>query len=569
MPSNRLAPTFFVLLLLGSLAAAQSPSLSYPNVTFPPENPFSSAKAVLGKILFWDEQLSSTNTIACGTCHIPGAGGSDPRSLLPGSDHPGPDGIMGTSDDTIGSRGVVRADHTGKMVDDATFFPEPQRTGRKSPSMIDSAFFTDLFWDGRARSQFVDPSTGLVEVAAGGALESQAVGPILSDVEMAHESRDWPTVIDKITRVKPLRLASNLPADITAALALNPDYPSLFNAAFGTPVVSVKRIAFAIATYERTLVADRTPWDLGTLTPQQALGNQIFNSGSKGRCAQCHSGPLFSDDQFHTIGVRDPNDDVGRMAVTGLATDLGAMKTPSMRNVGLRSMNSGRLFHNGDLSGADMNQIIAFYQNGGAFPQNLDPLMQPLNLTANEVMALEDFLLNGLTDPRVANETGPFSRPTLMSEAGIGLPTVIPGTGFADSNDVIPQIIANQPASLQHPHFTIGVSGTWGGMDAYLVAGSPNTNNDVLFGFVPLGVGFGPMVPFVHQLPLEGFLGVHGTGYGSVTTSISNNPYWAGITFHAQWIVTDPVSLFNPNTNQLVPGLGISLTDAVSFTVLP
>ncbi len=44
-----------------------------------PENPITEQKSVLGKILFWDEQLSSDDTVACGTCHIPAAGGADPR----------------------------------------------------------------------------------------------------------------------------------------------------------------------------------------------------------------------------------------------------------------------------------------------------------------------------------------------------------------------------------------------------------------------------------------------------------------------------------------------------------
>ena len=61
-------------------------------------------KRVLGKILFWEEQLSSDDTVACGTCHIPAAGGADPRL----SANPGPDGLFGTADDTIGSAGIVR-----------------------------------------------------------------------------------------------------------------------------------------------------------------------------------------------------------------------------------------------------------------------------------------------------------------------------------------------------------------------------------------------------------------------------------------------------------------------------
>ena len=70
---------------------------------------------MLGKILFWEEQLSSDNTVSCGTCHRPAFGGTDPRLGL----HPGPDGIHGFDDpetgidDVIGSPGVIRADPQG------------------------------------------------------------------------------------------------------------------------------------------------------------------------------------------------------------------------------------------------------------------------------------------------------------------------------------------------------------------------------------------------------------------------------------------------------------------------
>ena len=87
-------------------------------VTFPPlqpplesaENPVTAAKASLGKALFWDEQLSSTRTVACGTCHRPAEGGSDPRTVVGdlATTNPGFDQIYGTDDDVFGSPGVPR-----------------------------------------------------------------------------------------------------------------------------------------------------------------------------------------------------------------------------------------------------------------------------------------------------------------------------------------------------------------------------------------------------------------------------------------------------------------------------
>src|SRR3954470_4388408 len=80
-----------------------------PPVPAPAENPITEPKRVLGKILFWDEQMSSDNTDACGSCHRPGKGGGDPRSGL----YPGKDGVFGTDDDTFGSPGVAHMDRQG------------------------------------------------------------------------------------------------------------------------------------------------------------------------------------------------------------------------------------------------------------------------------------------------------------------------------------------------------------------------------------------------------------------------------------------------------------------------
>ncbi len=115
-----------------------------------PENPVTEQKRVLGKILFWDEQLSSDDTVACGTCHIPAAGGADPRL----SGHPGPDGLFGTEDDTIGSAGIVHRNTLNEPVTDPVFGLDRQVTGRASPTILMSMYAQDIFWDGRARSAY-------------------------------------------------------------------------------------------------------------------------------------------------------------------------------------------------------------------------------------------------------------------------------------------------------------------------------------------------------------------------------------------------------------------------------
>ncbi len=112
------------LALAAPAASAQGgppPPPPFPQVQAPAGNAITTAKALLGKALFWDEQLSSTRTTACGTCHIPSAGGSDPRALIGLTDHPGLDGVFGTDDDVTGSVGVIQSGADGRYVSEPDF----------------------------------------------------------------------------------------------------------------------------------------------------------------------------------------------------------------------------------------------------------------------------------------------------------------------------------------------------------------------------------------------------------------------------------------------------------------
>ena len=122
-------------------------------------NPVTAAKVYLGKALFWDEQLSATRTVACGTCHAPRAGTGDPRVASGSASflHPGADGQPGTDDDVIGSPGVPLNRKDGSYVWEPYFGLRPQVTRRKAQG-INEAAYTDegLFWDGRAENLFRD-----------------------------------------------------------------------------------------------------------------------------------------------------------------------------------------------------------------------------------------------------------------------------------------------------------------------------------------------------------------------------------------------------------------------------
>lgn len=430
-------------LLLVALCAPASAQLGPPPE--PPQNPITEAKRVLGKALFWDEQLSSDNSTACGTCHIPSAGGTDPR-LDMGSRHPGLDGVYGNEDDRFASRGVHRADAAGDVQPTPLFGFAPQVTPRHSPTNIGAAFFDELFWDGRAGSTFVDPETGNVSIPSGGALETQSLGPILSFVEMADEGRTWDDVRTKLERVVPLALATNINPDLQAAIQTHLDYPGLFANAFGDPAITAERIAYALATYQRTLHPDQTPWDLfaagqtSALTSQERNGlNSFMSAGLK--CSQCHAPPLFSDGTYRNLGLRDIAEDDGRRSITGDNADRGKFKVPTLRNVGLRQ----RFFHNGDPTFASMFLAVFFYNQGaGFFLDNKDPLLAGVFMSPGTAGDIAVFLQNGLTDPRVAAELPPFDRPTLGSERGsvaTFLGSAVPGTGGVE-----PELSIESPA---------------------------------------------------------------------------------------------------------------------------
>ncbi len=381
-----------------------------PPVPVPVENPITEEKRILGKILFWEEQLSANDSVACGTCHEPFAGGGDARA----GSNPGPDRVFGNDDDAVGSPGVPLADAQNLPIAHPDFGFDPQVTHRSAPTVFGAQFASELFVDGAATSRFVDPITGLEQIASGGALESQAVRPPLGVAEMGHQDRDWSEVVTKLEGVTVLALASDLPSDISNLLESSPSYPELFAAAFGDPAITPARIAFAIATYERTLVPDETPWDrymageINALTPDQEAG---WNAFRVSLCATCHQPPLFTDNAFHNIGVRPPDEDAGRQEVTSRFEDRGRFRTPTLRNAGLRSV----FMHNGQIT--TMSSAVSFYldDRGNQFPENLDPLMPLVDIPVDDELPLVDFLENGLTDPRVAAETFPFDRPALST----------------------------------------------------------------------------------------------------------------------------------------------------------
>lgn len=268
---------------------------------------------------------------------------------------------------------------------------------RNAPSLLNVAFVQRLFHDGRA-----------------GNLEEQAIMPIIHPDEMAN-----PSV-----------------ASVVSRLSTWPEYRVLFRRAFGVERPTARRMAMALAAYQRTLLAADSPFDRwryggqpDAITPQQRRGFELFVTQG---CASCHpvgaNNALFTDHDFHNVGVqmrsealrqRDlrvegisgvdasmtPDElrrvgvpdagDLGRQEVTARAADARAFRTPSLRNVAL----TAPYMHDGSF--ATLEAVLEHYIAGG-WPSDptQDPRIRPLPIGRDERDAIVAFL-RSLTSPRL------------------------------------------------------------------------------------------------------------------------------------------------------------------------
>ena len=286
--------------------------------------------AALGQRLFNDPRLSRSNAVACISCHSPAHSFADSKRVSVG--------------------------HEGRQGQ------------RNTPGLLGVAQIKPLFWDGRAST-----------------LEEQALGPLQHPDEMAMD----------------------VPA-LAAKLAALDDYPAQFNAAFGKKVgVTLPRILTALADYQRTLLPPVTRFDTflegerTALNDRELLGLHLFRT--KARCMSCHSGALLTDQQFHNLGLtyygRKKYEDLGRYLVTGRDEDVGKFRTPGLRGVA----QSGPWMHNGlfpqmvgllNMYNAGMSRPVPHNAQQAADPKFpvTSPLLQPLQLTSAEIIALKSFL---------------------------------------------------------------------------------------------------------------------------------------------------------------------------------
>lgn len=328
------------------------------------------ARVELGKLLFYDPILSGGMDVACATCHHPDFGYADGRPLSIGIDATGLGPNRTHNSPT--QEGFVR---------------------RNAPTIINTAFNgmdedgnfnpnnAPMFWDNRANS-----------------LEEQALGPILSFEEMRGHA--FPESVALETIVGRLE-------------AIN-QYQNLFTSAFGNNAINSENIASAIAIFERSITALDSPFDRFQAGNQNAMsqaavrGMQRFNQIG---CDNCHSGPMFSDFELHTVGV--PENPLLDTPDTGANGDF-EFRTPTLRNLS----ETGPYFHNG--VGGNLQQTVQFYirarnfarnnnGNGGGpgglnvndnlDPQDIDNDVEDLNnFNNNDVQDIVAFI-NALNDP--------------------------------------------------------------------------------------------------------------------------------------------------------------------------
>jgi cytochrome c peroxidase len=226
-----------------------------------------------------------------------------------------------------------------------------KRTTRNAPSLFNRAYGKAFFWDGRETT-----------------LEAQALRPIGCPQEMGD------SVAAAIQRLR-----------------THKEYPAQFQTVFPDGVTA-ENLAKAIASFERILLLGNSQvdrfrhGDVPALNANELHGLWLYES--RGRCWRCHSGPNFTDEEFHNTGVGwdQPPLDLGRFAQTRREADRGRFKTPTLRGVAA----TAPYMHDGSLP--TLEAVVEFYNRGGGKNPNLDPAIAPLGLSKEDERDLVAFL---------------------------------------------------------------------------------------------------------------------------------------------------------------------------------
>ncbi len=245
-------------------------------------------------------------------------------------------------------------------------------TKRNTISLVNSVYLSTFTWDG-AYSQLVDVLD--LPVMSGAALHSTPA--LVADVVRTYYSG----LVDELGPTT------------------------------GTDAELYRRAGEVLSAYEAQLRSGLAPLDRylagdpSAISDDAKRGLQVFMG--RGMCSECHNGPLLTDQEFHNTGVEQhgthaPATDLGRGKVTGEVLDMGAFRTPMLRQIA----ETGPYMHTGEL--ATLAEVIDFYRWGGmasGFSGTKDQRMLPLEIDDDDARALEAFLRTLTGDPVPAGLT--------------------------------------------------------------------------------------------------------------------------------------------------------------------
>ena len=316
---------------------------------------------VLGRVLFYDQQLSVNNSISCGSCHKQVFAFADNVAFSNGFENRPTFRNSMAIQDLPGGRGFFLSD----------FFDseKPSRAGM-------------LFWDGRESN-----------------LSELVLKPIANHREMG--VREMNQLIEKLQSID--------------------YYQTGFKNVFGSEDVSLERISLALTDFVTSIKSNNTKFDQvlkgeAEFTASELHGRNLFIE--KYDCNSCHqvqhTNGYISGGLFSNIGLDVVDEDIGLGSSTGLKTDNGKFRIPSLRNVALTApyMHDGRF--------ETLEEVIDHYSTGLNGNENLDIRLknfmtdQPLflNITESEKKSIVAFL-NTLTDYTMISDpdlSNPFSK---------------------------------------------------------------------------------------------------------------------------------------------------------------
>jgi len=238
----------------------------------PAANPTTNWGASLGRVLFYDKQLSKNNTISCASCHQQAHGFTDTARL------------------SIGFMGGA--------------------THRHSMALANAVYYTNgrFFWDERAAT-----------------LEKQVLQPIQDSVEMGMTMSE---VIQRLNATEYYPILFNYAFD---SQEISDERVAKALAQFVRSMVSYD----SKYDQGRAVVTDRTI-DFPNFNKQENAGKRIFMSHPEVNCSGCHITDALIGDNARNNGLSKFNSDEGTYIHTQNELDLGKLKTPSLKNIAVR-----------------------------------------------------------------------------------------------------------------------------------------------------------------------------------------------------------------------------------------